>query len=385
MPPAEKAIGKLTGRERIERAFRFELSDHVACFEQLVYSTVASDLMGRTMHTGGGCLQRAYAEAWLEGGEAAWRELSRRVFEDIVALHRELGFDMVRPVSETAIRPTRKMDERSYVVENADGTATRHVFNEASQTFTTWQEETPSLDDVRRQVESLEDALPDYSPRIEDYAIYQRYAEALPDLAMCASGVTMAIPMRSPYLELTALEPELIERYIEVQTEMILKRIPLLKQAGATVALGGGDLASGKGPVYSPATFRRIMLPRFRRIVEACREQGMPYIFRTDGWLWPLMDMIFGEIGSEGYGEIDAAAGMDLGEVRAKFPNLVFWGNVPCGTLLIHGTPEQVRGFARECVEKTGGGRGLILGSSNCLAHGTPAENVLAMLEARDL
>jgi uroporphyrinogen-III decarboxylase len=110
----------------------------------------------------------------------------------------------------------------------------------------------------------------------------------------------------------------------------------------------------------------------------------MPYIFRTDGWLWPLMEMIFGEIGCEGYGEIDAAAGMDLGEVRSKFPRLVFWGNVPCGTLLIHGTPDQVRAFARQCVEKTDGGRGLILGSSNCLAHGTPAENVLAMLEARE-
>ena len=374
-------MAPINSRERIERTFRLEPTDRVACFEQLIYSTVASDIMGRPMHTGGGCLERAYAEAWLEGGQEAWDELSDRVLRDVVDLHREIELDMVRPVAEAGPRPTRKLDDTTYLVDHDDGSTERYVFNGASQTLALHRERPTTVEDVRREVEQLERAIEDSRPPTSAKTLYARYAEALPDVPACASGVTLSIPMRSPYLELCLLEPELIGRYLQARTERIVRSIRHLERAGALVALGGGDLATSKGPVYSPGVFGQLVMPCFRRIVARCQEHGMPYIFRTDGWLWPLMHMLFDELKCAGYGEIDGAAGMDLGRVRRSFPRLVLWGNVPCGTVLLHGSPEEVKAWARQCIRDTDGGRGLILGSSNCLVHGTPAANVLAMLE----
>ena len=74
---------------------------------------------------------------------------------------------------------------------------------------------------------------------------------------------------------------------------------------------------------------------------------------------------LFEEAGCRGYGEIDREAGMDLGELRQRFPRLVLLGGVPCGTVLHHGTPEEVRACARRAVADAHRGGGLILGSAH--------------------
>ena len=46
---------------------------------------------------------------------------------------------------------------------------------------------------------------------------------------------------------------------------------------------------------------------------------GVHYYFRSDGNLWPLMDMLFSEAACPGYGETDRDAQMTVAAVRERY------------------------------------------------------------------
>ena len=75
-------------------------------------------------------------------------------------------------------------------------------------------------------------------------------------------------------------------------------------------------------------------------------------------------------------------AGMDLGEVRAKYPNLCLMGNVNCGATLSWKSPNDVRQEVKECIHKAGTGSGYVCMSSNSIHSGVKPENYIAMVKA---
>jgi len=196
-----------------------------------------------------------------------------------------------------------------------------------------------------------------------------------------AAGPCLVIPMEPAWLEATLLAPELIERYTRLQADFACDQIDALAEMGVHIIWGGGDFCTNAGPVYSPAQFRRFMLEPLKRMTARCRQHGLPYIFRTDGVIWPVARELFVESGVDGYGEIDKQAGMELGEIRARLPHLVLWGNVDCGRTLSSGTREEVAAETRACLDAAAAGGGYILGSSNVIHSGVPAENFLALIE----
>jgi uroporphyrinogen-III decarboxylase len=144
--------------------------------------------------------------------------------------------------------------------------------------------------------------------------------------------------------------------------------------------MGGGDMADNHGPMYSPAAFRELILPRLVKLVARCNELGLHYVWRTDGKLWPVTDMIFDEAGAPGYGEVDRDAGMKVGGLRERYPDLVVWGNMSSGFLRTRSRDECYQESMRILAES--GGRGYFHGASNAVLPGTPPENVAAMTEA---
>lgn len=72
------------------------------------------------------------------------------------------------------------------------------------------------------------------------------------------------------------------------------------------------------------------------------KELGLYVIKHTDGNLWPILDRII-DSGIDCLDPIDPQAGMDLGEVKAKYGQRVaLKGNVDCAQLMTFGTPEEV-------------------------------------------
>jgi uroporphyrinogen decarboxylase len=79
---------------------------------------------------------------------------------------------------------------------------------------------------------------------------------------------------------------------------------------------------------------------------------------------------------------IDPQAGMDLGEVKAKYGQRVaLKGNVDCAELLTHGTPEEVARASKDTLRIGMPGGGYIFSSSNSIHSGVKPENYAAMLQ----
>ena len=63
---------------------------------------------------------------------------------------------------------------------------------------------------------------------------------------------------------------------------------------GFRYLFGGYDFASKGRPMFSPALFERLLVPRLRRISDACDRAGAKHLFASDGKLWPVADGLFG-------------------------------------------------------------------------------------------
>ena len=85
--------------------------------------------------------------------------------------------------------------------------------------------------------------------------------------------------------------------------------------------------------MYSPKTFVNLFLPALQRVSEICHKHGGAHLFASDGNIWPVADVLFGQAGIDGYYEIDRRAGMDLESLREQFPALVLLGNISSHTV----------------------------------------------------
>lgn len=194
-------------------------------------------------------------------------------------------------------------------------------------------------------------------------------------------GGGLGIPYGSRiWLEMVALRPDLIGRYLAVQAEMSVRSMEGIANTGVQMIFGGGDFASNQGPFYSPKSFHELMLPNLRKISEECHKYGIYYLFASDGNLWPVADDLFGNSGVDGFYEIDGKAGMDLGKLREKFPHLTLIGNISSVTLHI-GTKDDVINETLSCINEAKKSGGIIVGVSNAIVKGTPEENIWAMVE----
>ena len=374
----------MTSKERVKIVLDHGKPDRVPFFEQGVASNVASDILGRPACTGGGRFRRDGIEAALAGDDA-YRDYLVRGATDWGDLVEALDFDVVTLPWFGGGAPCNRIDENTYLFRSDDGTDWSVVrFQPESDTLHTVDSAARQgdLEWLDTRVRALEDAHRARKPITADsypelqYAI-QRFAAK----RAIGGGAGIAIPMEPVWLEAIAARPDLIERFLDIQADIGCEAITVQAGMGIDLVWGGGDFVNNAGPLYSPEHFRALMLPRVRRLTETTHRFGLKYIFRTDGNVWPVARYLFQESGVDGYGEIDRQAGMDLGQIRARMPHLILWGNVDCGRTLTAGTLEEVRAETRACIDKAGPGGGYILGSSNVIHSQVPTASFTAMID----
>ncbi|MDP3064955.1 MAG: uroporphyrinogen decarboxylase family protein [Chloroflexota bacterium] len=153
-------------------------------------------------------------------------------------------------------------------------------------------------------------------------------------------------------------------------------------EAGADAVVLAGDWAFNDGPFMSPKLFREFVLPCFKRAVDTVHEAGGYAIKHSDGNLWQIMDMI-AATGVDAINPIQPDAGMDIGEVKAKYGDrLCVTGNINCGHTLSEAPIEEVVRETKDAIRKAGPGGGYIMMSSNSLHSSVRPENYRAMVEA---
>lgn len=185
-----------------------------------------------------------------------------------------------------------------------------------------------------------------------------------------------------PYYEAMIKNPDLIDRVNDIVLKYNLRYLKNCLELGVDCLFITGDFAMTKGPFVSPEHTARFLTSALKKQVELGHSMNVPVLKHTDGNIWMIFDLLV-ETGINGIHPIDPIAGMDLGEVKAKYGDKVcLAGNVNCGPTLSWGTTEEVRQEVKDCIRKAGYGGGYICGSSNSVHSGVKPENYVAMVEA---
>lgn len=215
---------------------------------------------------------------------------------------------------------------------------------------------------------------------------YLRKREAIGDIALFLeiNGTegfhefyeTVGIEMLS-YLILDY--PDIIGKYLDLVAERSLMWIDELKISNMLPGVFYGvDLAHKTGPLFSPKFLRAVVFPRMERVMSAYQSQGIPIIYHSDGKLWSILDDLVA-MGIDGLNPIEVLAGMDLQNLREKYPHLILIGGIDCSQLLPFATPEEVSKEVLRAIEVAG--PNYMVGSSTEIHNAIPLDNVKAMVE----
>ncbi|MBW2084987.1 MAG: hypothetical protein JRI54_03040 [Deltaproteobacteria bacterium] len=176
--------------------------------------------------------------------------------------------------------------------------------------------------------------------------------------------------------------PDLVDRVNEIVLNYNLKYLKNCLELDVDFLYITGDFAMTKGPMVSPKHTARFLTPPLKKQVELARGMNVPVLKHTDGNIWKIIDLLV-ETGINALHPIDPIAGMDIGEMKAKYGDrLCLVGNVNCGATLSWGTIEEVRQEVKDCIRKAGLGGAYICTSSNSVHSGAKLENYVAMVEA---
>ena len=375
----------MNSKERVLAAFEHRETDKVPVHHIGFSSEIASALLGRKAHVGGGIQQWREAVALWQGKDAH-EEFVEKSFRDAIDIALLCEHDMIRPSYwRYNVKPTKRIDEYTFLYEYGDEEHWRvlrydppseqcHILPYKPKTRMT-------LGDLEREIAAQEKAVEDYQPREESFGFEIRAQRLLGDeraVRMGGVGVGISIREAEVWFEALMLQPDLVARHLGIQAERAMRNVAFLVPLGFRYLFGGLDFASNEGPMYSPDLFRELVVPRLRRVSEACHQQGAYHLFASDGNLWPVADDLFGAV--DGFYEIDRRAGMDLRTLRERFPHLTLVGNISSHTVHL-GTQEEVVSEAMSCLDEARRGKGIIVGTSNYFVPGTPVENVVALLE----
>ena len=115
-------------------------------------------------------------------------------------------------------------------------------------------------------------------------------------------------------------EPELVHDMMEFNTEFVVNFLPrVLDEAPITSLFFWEDMCYRNGPLISPDTFRKFMLPRYQRVTELARSKGIDKILvDSDGNVEELIPLWL-ESGINGVYPMEVAAGMDVVKLRREY------------------------------------------------------------------
>jgi uroporphyrinogen decarboxylase len=179
--------------------------------------------------------------------------------------------------------------------------------------------------------------------------------------------------------------PEFAGALLDLMTEMCCANAEYVARAGADCLFLYDDVAMASGPMFSPAFFRKWLLPRYQKIVATGRNivPEMPVFFHTDGDAMKMIPLLI-ESGFTILNPVQPEC-MDPAEVKRLYGDqLAFWGTVGVQQTMPFGTPEEVKSEVKLRIETVGRGGGLILSPAQTLYSDVPWDNVVAFFEAAE-
>lgn len=371
----------MTPRERVHAAFRHEEPDRTPIFEREIKPPTDRAILGRpAIHPYN---WPDYLRTWAHEG---WETLVERHAQDEFGIARLLGFDMIRLSTNPPRDAPQPVEIDGNTFRHGDSVLRYHPESGVVENLTARKRSLEAREqDFRRQIEE------EYRPPSvgdDQLTVFRRVRElareARLDLAIYVSLYAIPVAALPPFaLEWFLTEPETLRRYYEKQTRWIIDMGRIYVREGADVCGLGGDFAGDTGPVISPSMYREQVVPHIRRQSDALHELGVWTTNTTDGDLWDVLPDFLGGAAVDGYGEIDVAAGMDLGRLKREWGDrYTFLGNLDIRWVLCDRTIEEARGEMIRCIRQGWGNGGHVIMTSNVVHEDVKPDLYLAAIDA---
>jgi hypothetical protein len=182
---------------------------------------------------------------------------------------------------------------------------------------------------------------------------------------------------------LSVYNPDLLGEFLDLNVRRALRRIQHIAIADQVPLLFYAvDIAGKQGTIFSPASLRKVLFPRLEEVLDAYHQKGIRVIFHSDGNLWKVMDDLVA-LGIDAFHPVEVNAGMNLTDLRTRYPDLLLLGGIDATNLLPFGSPDEVAEEVRKAIAAAG--PNYMVASTTELHNQVPLENIRAMIDtARD-
>jgi uroporphyrinogen decarboxylase len=132
-----------------------------------------------------------------------------------------------------------------------------------------------------------------------------------------------------PIMIACALEPDWVREMAEHLADMWLALFSRVLASVQPDFLFLWELiCTNKGPMISPAMFRELFLPSYQKLIGGLKDRGVENVwFDTQGSIWDFIPLMQ-EAGATGTLPLEVRSGMDVVEVRRRFPRLQLIGGI---------------------------------------------------------
>lgn len=157
-------------------------------------------------------------------------------------------------------------------------------------------------------------------------------------------------------------------------------------EAGADVIGLGDDVGTQRGMMMSVDTWREVMKPRLKKVIDAARsaatkDRPVAIKYHSDGDIRLILDDLI-EIGIEILNPVQPECMPVDDLVNAYKDRIGFWGMVGTQTVMPFGTPEEVRQVVADCARRAEEGAAVIVAPTHVLEPDVPDANIHALVEA---
>lgn len=347
----------MTKRARVEATLKHQPVDRCAILEQLSYNPrVIADWIGKAIN----------------GFDYTLNDIC-----EVISLTCDLAMPPVAP------RGTAR-------TTSPDGFVTQH------DNWTSWHVSRPFGDEhgaadwLRRRAAALRAASFDAEHACADYragmlglqskiggAVILNYSNT----GFCAAFDGMGLEI---FTFFQMAYPDVLKDYMEASTARELRRIHAVADpALSSVILIPEDFATKQGPIFPPDFLAEFHFPYIKMLSDAWHERGVSVLYHSDGnWKKVIPQLI--ACGVDGFYCLEPNCGMDIVELKNKWPAMVWAGGVDGVDLLERGTPEQVKAEVRRHILETRAleAGGMFVASSSEINPPIPPENFRTMVEA---
>ena len=378
------AMTQMTSKERVRTTFAHREPDRVPVFEIYIADRPLAAILGQPPTNG--AVKRRQAIKRIRDGDRDGVVYDH--IRDVLQAHHVLGFDLIDVFPSYGAEPLlpQEIAPNTWRSEGAGGFWSIMHWDEGPDVFFGIDSEIKreGIAGFRRLVEYLESLPTD--PDLSTYDPLRYVVEHESDMFILGDA-DVTCPTLTPWMEVylvaLVLAPDLVERYMDVTMEKELKGLRYQLSLGVDGVIGRNDWYGKNGPFMSPQCFRRFIMPYLKMIVDECHRHGVPFIEHLDGNTMLTANELWLELGIDGYHAIEGTAGMDIGEVKARYgDHLVLLGNIDCGQTLTFGTEQEIVEEVKQVLRVAAPGGGYVAASSNSIHGGVPLENVQTMVRA---